>query len=51
MGLNLYGRIVKRKYSALEAIIVLGIYMIILIAYTIFMVWSPLFFGQASKRI
>jgi hypothetical protein len=37
MELNFYERIRKRKYSAVEAVIVLAIYMAILVGYTIFM--------------
>jgi hypothetical protein len=37
MGLNIYKRIVKRKYRAAEAIIILVFYMAILVGYTIFM--------------
>jgi hypothetical protein len=38
MGLNIYRRIMKKKYTATEAVIVLAIYMVILIGYTLFMV-------------
>lgn len=38
MGLDIYGRIMKRKYTVTEAVIILAIYMVILVGYTIFMV-------------
>jgi hypothetical protein len=38
MGINFYRRIIKRKYTVTEAVIVLIIYMAILIGYTIIMV-------------
>lgn len=38
MGLNFYNRIRTRKYTILDAVIILAIYMAILIGYTIFMV-------------
>jgi hypothetical protein len=37
MGLDIYGRIMNRKYTATEAVIILAIYMAVLIAYTIYM--------------
>jgi hypothetical protein len=38
MGMDIYRRIRKRKYTVTEAVIVLVFYMAILIGYTIFMV-------------
>jgi len=38
MEQTLYNRILHRKYTAAEAIIILGIYVLTLIAYTLIMV-------------
>ena len=38
MGQNFYNRIRTRKYTVMDAVIILAIYMAILIGYTIFMV-------------
>jgi hypothetical protein len=38
MALDIYGRITKRKYTVTEAVIILAIYMVILVGYTIFMI-------------
>ena len=38
MGMDFYTRIKTKKYTVLDAVIILAIYMAILIGYTIFMI-------------